>query len=327
MSWNNQLKEKAKILFQRLGLYGILIICVLLFCFYLFFFQTPRNFKPDSTIKIEAGQSVYSVTREMTKEGIINSSFWLTNLIILTGGEHRVVAGYYLFQSPENLFTIAHRITHGKFGIVQIKVTIPEGLNVSEIADIYKQKFNLFDEEGFLSLAKPKEGYLFPETYFFIPTVTPAEVVTMMSTTFNQKIAPLEPALATSSHSLNEIITMASILEGEAKTVEDKKIVSGILWQWLADGVALGVDSTFKYINGKSSAELTAADLKTKSPYNTYLNRGLPPTPISNPGLESIEAALNPTITDYYYFLSDKEGNIHYAKTLKEHLANIKKYL
>ncbi len=321
------MREKILKILERLGLYGVLFICVLLFLFFKIFFQTPSNFKPDSTIRVESGQSVQSVARELYNNGIISSPFWLTNLVIFMGGEHKVVAGYYLFQHSNSLFEVARRINQGDYGIVTIKVTLPEGVSVKEMANIYKNRFNLFDKEEFLNLATDKEGYLFPETYFFIPTVPPAEVISMMRNTFDQKINTLSGAVASSTHSVDEIITMASILEGEAKTSADRKIVAGILWKRITDGTPLQVDATFKYINGKSSAELTAADLKINSPYNTYRHRGLPPTPISNPGLDTITAALYPTDTPFYYFISDKSGNMHYATTLKEHIANVKKYL
>jgi UPF0755 protein len=312
---------------RRSVLYGILILAILLFLFYYFFYQTPNSFKPDTTIQIQSGKSLMATARDLERQGIVTSPFWLTNLVVLMGGEHRVVAGNYYFGHADNLFRVARRITHGDFGLVQVKVTIPEGTNIYEMNQILSKKFNLFNSVRFLELAKDKEGYLFPDTYFFLPTVQPTDVIDLMSKTYQQKIAALQDEIATSSHPEKDIITMASILEGEAKTETDRKLVAGILWRRLAIGIALQVDSSFKYVNGKTSGELTTADLKINSPYNTYRFAGLPPTPISNPGLDSIKAALEPTSSDYLYFLSDKEGNIHYAKTLQEQIANKRKYL
>ncbi len=120
---------------------------------------------------------------------------------------------------------------------------------------------------------------------------------------------------------------MASILEDEANTLEDKRIIAGILWKRLKLKMPLQVDSTLRYTTGKSSGELTKADLSANNPYNTYVNKGLPPTPISNPGLDSIRAAITPTNTSYLYFLSDKNGNMHYAETFEEHKQNRINYL
>ncbi len=314
-------------LFRRLVLYGVLLLVFVVFFIYYFFFRIPPNFNENTTVRIESGKSLIATSEYLKNQGIINSSFWLINLVILFGGEHRVVAGDYLFKLPANLFTVASRITHGNYQITPVKVTIPEGMNVYEISDLLSKKFNLFDSVGFLELAKDKEGYLFPDTYFFLPNTTAAEIIEMMQRTFTKRLIGVESELASSSHTQSDIITMASILEEEARTTEDRKIVAGILWRRIQLGIALQVDSSFKYINGKSSSELTLTDLKIKSPYNTYTNRGLPPTPISNPGLDSIKAVLEPTSTDYLYFLSDKNGEMHYAKTLKEHAINRAKYL
>ena len=120
---------------------------------------------------------------------------------------------------------------------------------------------------------------------------------------------------------------MASILENEARLYESRQIVAGILWKRISLKIALQVDAAFKYINGKTTEDLTLDDLKINSPYNTYNRLGLPPTPISNPGLLAIKAAVNPIKTQYLYFLSDKSGNMNYAITLEEHAENKWKYL
>ncbi|MEI7513041.1 MAG: endolytic transglycosylase MltG, partial [bacterium] len=125
----------------------------------------------------------------------------------------------------------------------------------------------------------------------------------------------------------NEIITMASIIEGEAMKDEDRKIIADILWRRIDIGMMLQVDTTFMYINGKASSEITKADLKINSPYNTYTHKGLPPTPISNPGIEAINSAMFPTANKYLYYLSDKDGVMHYAVTFAEHKKNKEKYL
>ena len=149
----------------------------------------------------------------------------------------------------------------------------------------------------------------------------------MMIANFNKKIEPWTGAIEASKHSLRDIVNMASILEREASTPEDMSLVSGVLWNRISKGMPLQVDATFMYLLGRKSSELTTADLKIKSAYNTYVNKGLPGGPIGNPGITAISAAINPTATSFMYYLSDKDGMMHYAKTFDEHVANKNKYL
>lgn len=135
------------------------------------------------------------------------------------------------------------------------------------------------------------------------------------------------PDVEKSGRTLNEIITMASLIEEEANTKESRRIISGILWQRIKQGMRLQVDAVFPYIMNKFSLQLTKEDLMDDSPYNTYRYAGLPPGPISNPGWDSIYAAIYPAKTSYLYYLSDREGNMYYAKTFEEHKANKAKYL
>ncbi len=148
-----------------------------------------------------------------------------------------------------------------------------------------------------------------------------------MHQTFKKRIATLTSEVEKFGKPVSEIVILASLLEEEASTSEDRRIVSGILWKRLSMGMLLQVDATFQYINGKGSLELTLDDLKIDSPYNTYKYKGLPPTPISNPGLDSIRAAVIPTKTNYLYYLSERDGTMHYATTFAEHLRNKARYL
>lgn len=238
-----------------------------------------------------------------------------------------MTAGDYLLAHKESPLTLAWRIIRGEFGMSPVKVTIFEGLNITEIGELLSKNLMTFDLEAFKEAAKNKEGYLFPDTYFFPPTAKPDEVIDRMEANFNEKIKSLEPDIEKSGKSLKEVIVMASILEGEARGLEAQKIVSGILWKRIAIGMPLQVDATFKYINGKDSFTLSYADLKEDSPYNTYTNKGLPPGPINNPGFDAIRAAVNPTKTDYLYFLTGNDGQMYYAKTFEQHKLNKSKYL
>ena len=208
-----------------------------------------------------------------------------------------------------------------------MRVTFPEGSASFDMARILADELPGFDAAAFLALAKPDEGMLFPDTYYFLPGMTPQTVVTRLTDTFAQKTASLAPDIAASGHSEEEILTMASLVEREAATPTDRRIVAGILWKRIAQSMRLQVDAPFGYLHQSDSYQPTAADTESDSPYNTYRHDGLPPTPIANPGLDAIDAALHPTATPYFYYVTGKDGVMHYAKTFDEHKTNIAKYL
>ncbi len=184
-----------------------------------------------------------------------------------------------------------------------------------------------FNSAEFLSLASTSEGYLFPDTYFFAPNVTPSNVIATMKANFDQKIESIYPLIAKSGRSPRNIVIMASILEKEALTDNDRRIIAGILWKRIDAGQPLEIDSPFAYALGKTSSKLTLNDLQYNTPYNTYRNKGLPPTPINNPGLEALTAAATASTTPYWYYLNDSQGVIHYATTYQQHLNNRALYL
>jgi UPF0755 protein len=196
-----------------------------------------------------------------------------------------------------------------------------------QISNILSPKLKNFSEVDFLKYSPEKEGYLFPDTYFFGLNADSADVIKEMQDNFNGKIKTVEPEMIAFGKPENDVITMASILEEEARTQEDWQIISGILWKRIKIGMPLQVDSTLGFVTGKPSSQLTVSDLKMDSPYNTYTNKGLPPTPIASPGLQTITAALTPTPTPYLYYLSDQNGVIHYAASFADHIRNREKYL
>jgi UPF0755 protein len=240
-----------------------------------------------------------------------------------------VVEGDYALPKKQNVLTLAWRVSHGKLDITPVRITLPEGINSFEIADIISNNFPSFDKKIFLDLVEKEklEGYLFPDTYFFMPNVIEEEVIKIMHNNFYEKIKEVSDDIGKFGKSESDVIKMASIIEEEARTLESREIIAGILWKRISMGMALQVDSSFRYINGKTTATLSTEDLNIDSPYNSYTRRGLPPTPISNPGLEAIKATISPRKTPYLYFLTDKDGNMHYATTFEEHVANKLKYL
>ncbi len=297
-----------------------------LFEIYVYFHLPPKDFPVGDIITIPTGETLQDITNRLYAEHVIAWPIVFRSHVILQGGEKRVIAGDYLLPRAEGPADLAYRFVHGDFGLNEKKVTIPEGYNVFQIADTLQKNLVNFNTAEFLKLAKPEEGKLFPDTYFISPVATPDVVIEMMKTTFIKKILSVKE-IATSPHKFNDIIKLASIIELEASSTESRKVVAGILWKRLSLNMPLQVDAAFTYVTGKNISDITAKDLKIDSPYNTYLHAGLPPTPVGNPGLDAIRATVSPTETAYLYYISDKSGNLHYAKTLSEQNKNIAKYL
>ena len=304
----------------------IFVIIFLSLISYLYFYKPPKDFPVGEIISIPMGETLQDIADRLYIDNVISHKFVFSSHVILLGGEKRVIAGDYLLDRREGPASLAYRFVHGQFRLEPRKITVPEGWNVFQIAETLEKNLVDFNKSEFLRKAKLEEGYLFPDTYFISPVASPEVILEMMKENFEKKVLNMEE-VKKSPHTLKEILTMASIVELEASTTESRRIVSGILWKRLSLGMPLQVDAAFSYINGKGTFELSAADLKIDSPYNTYKYAGLPPTPIGNPGLVAILASVNPVQTDYLYFLSGKDGAMHYAKTLEEHAGNRIRYL
>ena len=283
--------------------FQIFIIGAFLFLASFWQIVPPFSFPSGSIITVPEGAGLYALSEKLHEDRVIRSPFWFRITAIILGGERYMKAGQYLMSRPENTLVIAWRVFHGDHDIETVKLTIPEGFTKDEIADLFDTRFQLFDHMNFIALAP--EGYLFPDTYFVPVSATPSSTIKLLRDNFDRKIVSSLSDIERSGKTLNEIITMASLLEAEAKTKEDREIVSGILWKRLKLGMALQVDSEM----------------------GTYEFAGLPKNPINNPGLVSVGAALHPTTTPYLYFLTGKDGTMHYSHTFDEHVVKKQKYL
>ncbi|MDO8729061.1 MAG: endolytic transglycosylase MltG [bacterium] len=281
----------------------IFLIGIVLFVICFYPTTPPFSFPSGSIVTIPEGVGLYTLAEKLQEDKVIRSPFWFRVVAILFGGERDMKAGQYLMSDPQNVFAIAWRVSHGDYDIETVKLTIPEGFNVKKIASLFDDRFKFFDHESFVTLAP--EGYLFPDTYFIPVTATASSTIKLLGDNFTRKIASRMLAINSSGRTLEEIIIIASLLEAEANTKEDREIASDILWKRLKLGMPLQVDSET----------------------GTYEFIGLPDNPINNPGILSIEAAIHPTSTPYLYFLTGKDGKMHYAKTFDEHKRNIEKYL
>jgi len=309
---------------------AVLLLLVLFSTLYFFSWRSPRPFPEQALVTVEKGESLSQIVNSFEEERVVRSSFWLRIFITLLGGEKKVIAGDYYFPSAASAFRVAGMLHKGEFGLIAKKITVPEGICSFEIAKILEKELPTFKAEDFIDevMDNNYEGYLFPDTYFLMPNTKAGDIILMMRENFARRIKEYEEDILKSEKLLNDIVIMASIIEDEANgTLESKRIVSGILWKRLSLEMPLQVDAPFQYYNGKNSYTLTQEDLAENHPYNTYKNKGLPPTAITNPGIDSLRAAIAPTQTEYLYFLSDKKGNMYYAKTFEEHKKNRELYL
>lgn len=309
--------------------YSICSLILILFFMQFIFWRPPRPFPEHTLVSIKRGESLSQIAEKLQDSNVIRSAFWLKNFVILFGGEKNIVAGDYYFPKPVSVWQVAQTIYKGKFGLISIRITIQEGLSSYEIANLLEKELPSFVGEEFISKVNNAkfEGYLFPDTYFFMPNSKADDVILMMRENFARNIKPYESDIEKFQKPINEIIIMASILEGEGNNLESKRLISDILWRRIRKGMPMQVDAPFKYYNGKNSYTLTKDDLKEDHEYNTYINKGLPPTPINNPGIDSIRAAITPISNQYWYFMSDKQGNIYYSVDFEGHKRNREAYL
>ncbi len=281
----------------------------------------PPFFPVGSVIHVKDGMSIRDVAYELENVDAIHSALAF-EVISRMYGSSSIQAGTYALQYRQNIFKLVYRFEHGDTGIPAKYVLIHEGMTSWEIGERLKKVLDEdFDSELFATNSAQYEGYLFPDTYQFTPGVSPYVALATLRKTFDEKALTVIKEASTTK-SVAEIITMASLIEREARDPEAMKIISGILWKRIERGMPLQVDAVFGYINKKPTYSPTFDELKIDSPYNTYTRKGLPVGPISNPGLDAIRAALHPTKTPYYFYLTGSDGTMHYARTFEEHVAN-----
>ncbi len=302
---------------------------VLCFLVYFLTLTPPLDFPSATLFKVHKNEPVETVALRLKEKHIIRSTKIFIYLSHKYGVSTSTREGEYFFPESQSVVTLARRFARGNFELIPFRVTLPEGINTFQMADILAKKIPDFDKTAFLDLAVPKEGYLFPDTYFFVPDEDPLLVIEALEENFKKKISEptLARAIATSGLPLADIVTMASLLEKEANNTHDRQLIAGILWKRISIHMPLQVDAVFPYIIGKNTFQLTRSDLRTSSPYNTYTNKGLPAGPIANPGVSSLLAAVTPVKTKYLFYLSDMQSNFHFSETYAEQLVNQKKYL
>ena len=300
-------------------------------------------------LQIPKGASVAEISALLSKAGVIRSPLAFRLYTRIHGLQKSLQAGTFIFTPASDVPGVLEVLHTGKSS--ELPVTIPEGATVKEIDAILAEKgmgvpggllecakmcdFSSF--QSFLPAMKglalqrgaKLEGYLFPETYYVnADEFVPKFFLERLLGTFDKRVLQdLGADIKVSGRTTFQIVTMASLVEAETRTDDERPVVAGILWRRLDAQMPLGVDAAVRYVLDKPTDALTKQDLGGNSPYNLRKEKGLPPSAISNPGIKSIEAVLHPVDSQYWYYLHDAKGQIHYAVTNDEHNANKQKYL
>lgn len=330
----------------------LILIFFLLFSIFNPFWQAESR---EVVVKIEEGEGLMKTVNKIKKKGVIKFSFPFLSYVIMTGNNDKLQAGKYSFSEGMSVIDITNKIASGE--VVEKKVTIAEGWSLIDLAKHLEEVGFCTKEELFLvtGLSKPAadilgfekiphdlnnyeilknlpknsslEGYLFPDTYR-VTNDDPKVLINQMVSNLETKIKPYLSEIKKSGKNPHEVITMASLIEKEVVKQEDKRLVSDILWRRIKAGIPLQVDATVNYVTGRKNTDVLVSETEVDSPYNTYKYLGLPEGPISNPGIESIKAAINPKSNDYWYYLSKPETKeTIFSRTHKEHIQIKSKYL
>ncbi|MCX6790378.1 MAG: endolytic transglycosylase MltG [Candidatus Kaiserbacteria bacterium] len=275
-------------------------------------FAAPTDFVPETLVRIQEGASVPEIAQVLTEAHVVARPTLFRTILRVSGKSGAIQSGVYKFERPESVFA---------------RLTFIEGATTREMALLVAESFPDVQAKDFLAKAKSQEGYLFPDTYFFQPGATSASIIATLRANFDKKMASISNEVTESKHSLSDLVVMASLVEKEARTAIDRRMIAGILWNRIRLGMPLQVDAVFGYIFNKDTYSPSPIDLRVDSPYNTYTHTGLPPGPIDNPGLDALLAAATPTKTNNLFYLTGHDGHMYYATTYAGHQANLKKYL
>jgi len=303
-----------------------LIVAIILISGFLIYqgiyLPVDSNSEETITFSVKKGEGAKEIALNLKDQGLIRYSSFFRAYSLIYNQADKLKAGEYELSFSMNIPQIIDKLA-SEDRIKKI-ITIIEGWRLEDIEKYLKEQGIDMEE----SLASDLEGYLFPDTYEILPEDGIEEIIKMMTDNFERKLtSELRQEIDFSGKTIPQIIIAASLIEKEVRTLEDKKIVSGILRKRLEAAMPLQIDATITYITGKKSAEILKEELEIDSLYNTYKYKGLPPGPICNPGLDSILAAIYPQESEYWFYLSAPTGETIFSKTLKEHNEAKAKYL
>jgi UPF0755 protein len=325
------MKKKLNKLFLLIIVLAISIFSLMVIFISLFQAKDASDPKLSKFI-IPRGQAISIIGQNLKEEGFIRSSLAFRYAVKKNNLEDKIQSGSFELSPSMTTWEIATALTKGTD---DLWITIPEGWRREEIAaSLAKQDLSLFDEDEFLILTKGLEGQLFPDTYLVSRESSTKQIVSILNNTFESKILTgLSDEIESSDFTVNEILTLASLIQRESSGETEMPLVAGILQNRLDIGMALQVDASLQYIKGYSKTEDSwwpdplAADKELDSLYNTYKYNSLPPAPICNPGLAAVEAVLNPQETNALFYIHDNSAKIHTAETLEGHNRNVNEYL
>ncbi len=318
-----------------------IVLLILLGASYLailhYIYNSP-SVKEDVVVAIPVGSGLSGISSKLLESGVIVNDKLFILFVIKEGWQDDLKAGEYKFEKGLTMSDVANKIVQGD---VQLdKVIIPEGLTVKEIARLLDQK-GIVPESEFINETQNKEliedllgpgvnsleGYLFPETYSYSRSLTSKELITLMVQRFKAVYEPLSSLRNKINLTDTEILTLASIVEKETGAGFERPIISAVFQNRLRIGMKLDSDPTVIYGMGNNyNGNLRKRDLRQYTEYNTYVIKGLPPSPIANPGEDSILAVLNPADVKYLYFVSKGDGTHHFSNSLREHQNAVNKY-
>lgn len=346
-------KSKIKILSLLLVLAAVLIVA------FVIYFVTKVNKATSSVsvpvnLTIEKGSNTRHVAAQLSEKEIVTHAWIFTVYIYLKGAGNKIQAGEYLLDRKMSIKEVTQALTAGKVVSNELRITIIEGWTNKQIGNYLEQRSIATAVEFDASLKLDHKfkytqdakkfgylGFLFPDTYTLSKQSKVDALIPIMLVNFESKVTEkMVSDIKASGRNLSDVIILASIIEKEVgrnkpkisdadlqAMQKERELVASVFYNRLAVGVALQSDATVNYVTGKQDRQVSLEDAKTKSPYNTYLYRGLTPGPISNPGLGAIKAAIYPADSDYLYFLNKEDGEAVFSKTLDEHNQNKAKYL
>jgi len=313
-------------IYKLFFIFSLIFLMVILF-FTAAYFPSEENSSIQKIINIPPGSNAQEIVHILEENQVIRENNYIFRVLIkLSKLEERLKYGEYNLSPAMDMFQILEKLVRGE--VILYKITIPEGYTCTQIAELLEKK-EILEQESFLNLVKNGEksweGYLFPDTYEVPKGYGSENMLKLLLSNFNHLVdKKLKDKAEEIGFSMDEIITLASIIEKETKFTEEMKRVSAVFHNRLKKDMKLQSCATIQYILVKPKEKLEESDLKIDSPYNTYIYPGLPSGPICNPGLDSIKAALEPADEDYLYFVLGENGRHIFSKTYEEHLKNKK---
>lgn len=323
---------------KKICIYAIRTFILICLCWYFFCLLVPPG--QGSVVRdfsFPSGSGLRKLANELKLGGVIQSSWHFVLLTRLRGYSHSLKAGDYQFNDSMTASEILHKLVSGE--VSYRKFTLPEGYSLYQAAELLEQK-GYFRKEQFLAKCRDRdlllrlglkfssaEGYLYPATYNLSRGGGEEQLLEQMISQFNKEYSELHPTGLSGGFSRHEIVTLASIIEKEAIAAEEKALISSVFHNRLRIGMPLQSDPTAVYGVRAFSGKISKADIMRPSPYNTYLNKGLPPGPIGNPGRGAVLAAINPAKTDFLYFVARQDGTHHFSRNLTEHNRAVARYL